>query len=280
MNENRGRLYLVPTPIGNLEDMTFRAISVLGKADLIACEDTRNTIRLLNHFSLHTPMTAYHEHNRFEKAEELIGLMLQGKTVAVVSDAGMPCVSDPGEVLVARAIEEGIEVIALPGANAALTALIASGMDPKCFLFVGFLPREKKEAKEKLERLAGAPATLLLYEAPHRLKKTLALLRETLGEERGLVLARELTKLHEEYERGTIGSLEERYREKEPRGEYVLVLEGAEAFPEEGSPLSVEELMRGYLAEGIGEKEAMKLTAVRKGIGKREVYRDWKLKEG
>ncbi len=220
--EEKGKLYLVPTPIGNLEDITFRCLKVLKEVSLIAAEDTRNSIKRLNHFDIHTPLTSYHEFNRFEKAEELLGLLKEGKDLALISDAGSPCISDPGEVLVKRAIEEGVEVVPLPGACAAITALIASGLDPKSFVFLGFPSREKKELREMLKELAGEKRTMIFYEAPHRLKKTLAAFAEGFGEDRRMVLGRELTKLHGEFERGTAGELLQRYQEKEPRGEYVV----------------------------------------------------------
>ncbi len=272
-----GRLFLVPTPIGNLEDMTFRAVRVLKEADLIAAEDTRNSRKLLTHFGIHTPMTSYHEHNRFEKAKELVACMLQGKNLAVISDAGCPGISDPGEVLVRQAVEAGITVEALPGACAGITALMASGMDTKGFLFVGFLPREKKELHKALEALKTKPCTLILYEAPHRLKKTLEALKEALGEERHIALCRELTKVHEEYERCSLGEALKRYEEKEPRGEYVLVLEGCHKEEEAEIKLSIPEQMQMLLDQGMTEKEAMKETAGILGIPKRDVYTCWKL---
>ena len=272
-----GRLFLVPTPIGNLEDMTFRAIRVLKEADLIAAEDTRNSRKLLTHFKIHTPMTSYHEHNRFEKAKELVACMLQGKNLAVISDAGCPGISDPGEVLVRQAVEAGITVEALPGACAGITALMASGMDTKGFLFVGFLPREKKELHKALEALKTKPCTLILYEAPHRLKKTLEALKEALGEARHIALCRELTKVHEEYERSSLGEALKRYEEKEPRGEYVLVLEGCHKEEEAEIKPSIPEQMQMLLDQGMTEKEAMKETARILGFPKREVYTFWKL---
>ncbi len=278
--EEKGKLYLVPTPIGNLEDITFRCLKVLKEVSLIAAEDTRNSIKLLNHFDIHTPLTSYHEFNRFEKAEELMGLLKEGKDLALISDAGSPCISDPGEVLVKRAIEEGVEVVPLPGACAAITALIASGLDPKSFVFQGFPSREKKELREMLKELMEEKRTMIFYEAPHRLKKTLAAFAEGFGEERRMVLGRELTKLHEEFERGTAGELLLRYQEKEPRGEYVVLVEGREepSIPEE--PLSVRELMERALAAGLSEKDAMKETARELGVSKRDIYREWKLQPG
>ena len=271
-----GKLFLVPTPIGNLEDMTFRAIRVLKEADLIAAEDTRNSRKLLTHFEIHTPMTSYHEHNKFEKGEELVRAMLQGKNLAVISDAGCPCISDPGEVLVKLAVEAGIRVEALPGACAGITALMASGMDTKGFLFLGFLPREKKDLKKACEALKTESHTVILYEAPHRLKKTLEALHEALGDARRIVLCRELTKVHEEYERVTLKDALTLYEEKEPRGEYVLVLEGSTEEETESS-LSIPEQMQELLERGMTEKDAMKETARILGISKREVYGAWKL---
>ena len=273
-----GTLYLVATPIGNLEDISFRAIRVLKEADLIAAEDTRNSIRLLNHFDIHTPMTSYHENNRYEKARELVAKMQQGTTVALITDAGTPAISDPGEELVRQAAEAGIEVTSLPGAAACITALTLSALSTRRFAFEAFLPMDKKERRERLAELAGETRTIVLYEAPHRLRRTLEELRQSLGGERKISLCRELTKKHEEVIRTTLDGAVSLYEEQEPRGEYVLVVEGRDpaAIREEKAAawqtLTMEEHMALYTDQGIDRKEAMKLVAKDRGIGKREVY--------
>ena len=222
---NKGILYLVPTPIGNLEDMTFRAVRILKEVDLIAAEDTRNTRKLLNHFDIKTSLTSYHEHNKEASGRYLIEQLIEGKTIALVSDAGMPAISDPGFELVQDAIQEKIPVVSLPGANAALTALIASGISPQPFYFYGFLPRKKKEREKELEKLKRIPATIILYEAPHRLKETLEALYEKIGN-RNITLCRELTKKFEEYIRGTLSEIIDWAKSYEIRGEFCLVIEG------------------------------------------------------
>ena len=272
-----GMLYLCATPIGNLEDMTFRVIKTLKEADLIAAEDTRNSIKLLNHFEIKTPMTSYHEHNKYEKAEVLIAKMKEGSNIALITDAGTPAISDPGEVLVRRCIEEGIAVTSLPGACALITALTLSGLSSRRFVFEGFLPADRKEKEEVLNSLKEEARTIILYEAPHHLKKTLAELADCLGE-RKLVLCRELTKKHEEAKPTTITEAIAFYEENEPRGEYVLIVEGMDpqlkkqlaekAFAD----ISVEEHMQRYLDEGMDKKEAMKRVAKERGIAKRDLY--------
>ena len=272
-----GMLYLCATPIGNLEDMTFRVIKTLKEVDLIAAEDTRNSIKLLNHFEIKTPMTSYHEHNKYEKAEVLIAKMKEGSSIALITDAGTPAISDPGEVLVRRCIEEGISVTSLPGACALITALTLSGLSSRRFVFEGFLPSDRKEKEEVLNSLKEEERTIILYEAPHHLKKTLAELSDCLGE-RKLVLCRELTKKHEEAKPTTITEAMAFYEENEPRGEYVLIVEGmdpqfkkqqaAKAFEE----ISPEEHMKHYLDEGMDKKEAMKRVAKERGIAKRDLY--------
>ena len=271
-----GKLYITATPIGNLGDMTPRAVEVLKQVDLIAAEDTRNSIRLLNHFEIHTPMTSYHEFNRFDKADELVRKMLDGADVAVITDAGTPCISDPGEVLVQKCYEAGIEVTSLPGPSAVITALTLCGFSVRRFVFEGFLPpiAKKKERREALGRLKDETGTIVLYEAPHHLKETLKDLKDLLGADRRIALCREMTKLHEEVVRTTIaGALE-----LEPRGEYVLVLEGRDlrevqeekqsAFAE----MSLEAHMELYLEKGMDRKEAMKKVAADRGVPKREIY--------
>ena len=273
-----GKLYLVATPIGNLEDMTFRAVEVLKTADIIAAEDTRNSIKLLNHFEINTPMTSYHEFNRYDKAEYLIGIMKDGKTVALITDAGTPGISDPGEVLVKRCYEEGIDVSPVPGACAAVNALAASGQITKEFVFVGFLDSKGKERREKLEGMKNESRTLILYEAPHRLKKTLAELHEVLGD-RSITLCRELTKKHEEFMKLSLGDAVSYYETNEPRGEYVLVIEGIsreELDIEkalEWENIGIEEHISRYIADGLSKKDAVKKVAKDRGVSKQEIYK-------
>ncbi len=272
-----GTLYLVATPIGNLGDISARAVEVLRNADLIAAEDTRNTIRLLNHFEIHTPMTAYHEYNRFDKADELVRQLLEGKTVACVTDAGMPGISDPGEVLVEKARAAGIFVTCVPGPNAALTALVISGLPARRFRFEGFLPEEKKEAGPLLEELKQDTATLIFYEAPHRLKKTVGILLEALGDRKS-AFCRELTKVHEEVKTMTLSEAAAYYEENAPRGEFVVIVEGAD--PESArarealswQELSIAEHVAFYEKAGLDRKDAMKRAAEDRQIPKRAVY--------
>ena len=273
-----GILYLCATPIGNLNDMTFRVLETLKEVDLIAAEDTRNSIKLLNHFEIKTPMTSYHEYNKFEKAETLIQKLKEGRNIALVTDAGTPAISDPGEVLVRRAKEEGLTVTSLPGACAAITALTLSGLSTRRFVFEGFLPSEKKERTEVLESLSKEERTIILYEAPHHLKGTLKELKGALGGERKITLCRELTKKFEEAVPMTIDSAIDFYAENDPRGEYVLVLEGRdkEAGKEEKKKqfesMTIEEHMEIYLSEGLDKKEAMKKVAADRGVSKRDIY--------
>ncbi len=272
-----GILYLCATPIGNLEDMTFRVIRTLREADLIAAEDTRNSIKLLNHFDIHTPMTSYHEYNKVEKAVTLIGQMNQGKNVALITDAGTPAISDPGEVLVRMCHEAGIVVTSLPGAAACITALTLSGLSTRRFCFEGFLPSDKKEKKDILEDLKKESRTIVLYEAPHHLVRTLDDLYEALGNRR-LTICRELTKKFEEVMPTTIQDARTIYGTDEPRGEYVLVVEGKSlaAFKKEQEQgwqeIPIEEHMKQYEAQGLERKEAMKKVAKDRGISRREVY--------
>ncbi len=274
-----GTLYVCATPIGNLEDMTFRVIRTLREADVIAAEDTRNSIKLLNHFEINTPMTSYHEYNRFDKGRELVSRMLAGENVALITDAGMPGISDPGEDLIRMCYEAGVPVTVLPGACAGVTALVLSGQPTRRFVFEAFLPSDKKERAEVLERLRDETRTMVIYEAPHRLVKTLAELAGYLGWERRLTVVRELTKKHETAWQTTFARAVETYREEAPRGECVLVIAGrdpreiiAEARQEwEKMPLA--EHMANYEAQGMDRKEAMKAVARDRGIGKRDVYR-------
>ncbi len=272
-----GILYLCATPIGNLDDITLRVIDTLKSVDLIAAEDTRNSIKLLNHFGVKTPMTSYHEYNRVEKAHYLIGQMQEGKTVALITDAGTPAISDPGETLVALCQEAGIVVTSLPGAAACITALTLSGLSTRRFCFEGFLPDNKKEKKAVLKELSAESRTMIIYEAPHHLRKTLEELYEALGE-RKITICRELTKKFETILPMTIEKALTFYEENEPRGEYVLVIQGKslEEKKEEAAlswkEMPVEEHMRYYEDQGIERKEAMKLVAKDRGIGKRDVY--------
>ncbi len=272
-----GKLYLCATPIGNLEDITLRALRTLKEVDLIAAEDTRNSIRLLNHFEIKTPMTSYHEHNKIEKAYQLVDLMGQGKNIALITDAGTPGISDPGEDLVRICYAKGIEVTSLPGAAACVTALTMSGQKTRRFSFEAFLPRDKKQREEVLEEMGKDTRTLIVYEAPHHLKKTLKELYDVLGE-RSITICRELTKKFEEKLPMTLSEAVNYYEEKEPRGEFVLVIEGKnreemkkqqQAMWED---LDLEEHMAIYEKKGMARKDAMKAVAKDRGISKREVY--------
>ena len=270
-----GMLYLCATPIGNLGDITYRAVEMLRTADVIAAEDTRHTRGLLAHYDIHTPMTSYHEHNKEEKGAELITRMRAGETVVCVSDAGLPGIADPGGDLARRAIAEGIPVTPLPGANAALSALICAGLPLEGFTFVGFLPRKEKKRRELLARIAAYPETLIFYEAPHRLRETLAALAAAFGTERRACAARELTKKFEELRRMTLGDLLAHYREHEPRGEFVLIVAGADesaVVADAAEEMSLTERYAAHIAKGLDKKEAMRRTAQELGISRRDVY--------
>ena len=272
-----GKLYLCATPIGNLEDMTFRVIRTLKEVDLIAAEDTRNSIKLLNHFEIKTPMTSYHEFNKIDKGRYLVGLLQEGKQIALITDAGTPGISDPGEELVKMCYEAGIEVTSLPGAAACITALTLSGLSTRRFAFEAFLPSDKKEKQEVLKELQTETRTTILYEAPHRLVRTLEELYGALGERR-LTVCRELTKRHETAFATTLSEAIAYYKENEPKGECVLVMEGrsrSEMRKEEQrswEQMPLAEHMQHYESQGIARKEAMKLVAKDRGISKREVY--------
>lgn len=272
-----GKLYLCATPIGNLEDMTFRVVRILKEADLIAAEDTRNSLRLLNHFEIKTPMTSYHEYNKIEKGRQLVDKMLGGLTVALITDAGTPGISDPGEELVKMCLEAGIPVSSVPGPAACITALTMSGLSTRRFAFEAFLPSDKKEKQVILEELKAETRTIVLYEAPHRLLRTLQELYDTLGE-RKITVCRELTKKHETAFQTTLKDAVVWYSENEPRGECVLVIEGKsresiEKEKQEGwQEISIEEHMSYYENQGISHKEAMKLVAADRGTTKREIY--------
>lgn len=277
MNDRTGTLYICATPIGNLKDMSPRVTQTLRDVDLIAAEDTRNSIRLLNAFDIDTPMTSYHEYNRLEKGRTLIDKLKSGMDIALITDAGTPAISDPGELLVAMCHENDIPVTSLPGPAALITALTVSGLPTRRFCFEAFLPSDKKERKRILDELKTETRTIIIYEAPHHLTGTLKELREALGDRR-ITLCRELTKKFEEIIPTTLDKAIERYNDSEPRGEYVLVIEGM-SFEEADrqqmlkyTDMSVEEHMRMYLSEGMDEKQAMKAVAADRGISKREVY--------
>ena len=270
-----GTLYLCATPIGNLEDMTFRAVRILQEVDVVAAEDTRHTRKLLTHFDIHTPLVSYHEHNKLGLGHELIERLLAGESIACVSDAGMPGISDPGSHLAMLAIEAGITVTPIPGANAGLSALIASGLDTTEFHFIGFLSKQKKNRLETLARIKPIQGTLIFYESPHRLKDTLGELLDVLGD-RNIVAARELTKKFEEFRRGTITELIAYYKEEAPRGEFTLIVNGAgeeEARVEEETiDMTVEEELILLIENGTEKKEAIRQVARRRNMPKREVY--------
>ncbi|MCM1541553.1 MAG: 16S rRNA (cytidine(1402)-2'-O)-methyltransferase [Blautia sp.] len=272
-----GTLYLCATPIGNLQDMTPRVADTLRMVDVIAAEDTRNSIKLLNHFDIHTPMTSYHEYNKVEKAKQLVDQLLSGRNIALITDAGTPAISDPGEVLVRMCQENNVPVTSLPGPAACITALTLSGLSTRRFCFEGFLPAEKKERREVLEELASESRTMILYEAPHHLAKTLEELYKALGERR-ISLCRELTKKFETVMPTTLEKALEYYRNEEPRGEYVLVVEGRsreEKRREEiasWETMTIQEHMAYYGQQGMDSKSAMKQVAKDRGVGKREIY--------
>ena len=272
-----GKLYLCATPIGNLEDITYRVVRTLNEVDLIGAEDTRNSIKLLNHFDIKTPMTSYHEFNKYDKAKHSVEMMKEGKNIAIITDAGTPGISDPGEEVVRQCFEAGIQVTSLPGPAACITALTMSGQKTRRFCFEAFLPKDKKEKVAVLEELKNETRTIIIYEAPHRLARTLKELRETLGN-RQLTLCRELTKKYEEADKTTIDQAIEKYNEKEPRGEYVLVIEGKsqEEIQEENKQkwesMTIEEHMEYYISQGNDKKSAMKLVAKDRGVSKRDIY--------
>lgn len=273
-----GTLYLCATPIGNLEDITYRVLRTLKEVDLIAAEDTRNSIRLLNHFEIKTPMTSYHEYNKIDKAYQLVAKMREGKNIALITDAGTPGISDPGEDIVRICYEEGIPVTSLPGAAACITALTMSGLPTRRFAFEAFLPKDKKEHQAVLEELKTETRTIIIYEAPHHLVRTLQELHDTLGGDRRLTICRELTKRHEEKLQMTLADSLSYYEVNEPRGEYVLIIAGRsreEMKKEEQAgweALSLEEHMTHYESQGIDRKEAMKRVAKDRGVSKHDIY--------
>ena len=272
-----GTLYLCATPIGNLEDMTYRAVRVLQEVDLIAAEDTRNSIKLLNHFEIKTPMTSYHEYNKIEKGHKLVEKLLDDTDIALITDAGTPGISDPGEELVKMCHEAGVTVTAVPGAAACITALTISGQGTRRFAFEAFLPTDKKERQAVLEEMKNETRTIVMYEAPHRLVRTLELLADTLGD-RGVSICRELTKKHETVYKTTLSEALAHYKEETPRGECVIVIEGKsrkvleEEAQAQWESLSIEEHMEHYLSQGMDKKAAMKQVAKDRGISKRDVY--------
>lgn len=272
-----GKLYLCATPIGNLEDITYRVLKTLKEVDLIGAEDTRHSMNLINRFEIKTPMTSYHEYNKVEKARYLIEQIKQGKNIAIITDAGTPGISDPGEEIVRQCYEAGIEVTSIPGPAACITALTMSGLNTRRFAFEAFLPSDKKERQRILEELKSETRTIVLYEAPHHLIKTLKELLKVLGD-REMTLCKELTKIYEKAEKSTIGKLIEKYEEAEIKGEYVLVIQGRSfeeirrEEQEEYLHISIEEHMEKYLSQGMDKKEAMKQVAKDRGISKREVY--------
>jgi hypothetical protein len=276
-----GKIYLVATPIGNLSDMSIRAIDTLKNADIIACEDTRNTIRLLNHFEIKGHLTSYHEYNKIDKAYELCEKVKEGKSIAFVSDAGMPAISDPGYELVDIAYKEGLEVTIIPGASAVVSALAISGISSRRFSFEGFLPVDKNEKKEILAELVNESRTIILYEAPHRLLKTLKEILEYIGD-RNIAIVRELTKLHEEVLRGRLTNIIADYESEKVaiRGEYVLVIEGKSLLEKRCErqksfeEISIREHYEKYIYDGMDKKEAMKAVAKDRGIQKRDVYKE------
>lgn len=277
MTNSKGTLYLCATPIGNLEDMTFRAVRILKEVDVIAAEDTRNSVKLLNHFDIHTPMTSYHEFNKIDKGQYLVKRLLEGENIALITDAGMPGISDPGEELVRMCRDAGVPVTAVPGACACVTALVISGRPTRRFCFEAFLPTDKKERRVVLEELKTETRTSIIYEAPHRLVKTLQELLNELGD-RKITVCKELTKKHETGFETTLKEAVPYYEQNEPRGEYVLVLEGCsrqqmeQEAQDAWKEMSLGDHMKLYEEQGMNRKDAMKQVAKDRGVGKREIY--------
>ena len=277
MTNSKGTLYLCATPIGNLEDMTFRAVRILKEVDVIAAEDTRNSVKLLNHFDIHTPMTSYHEFNKIDKGQYLVKRLLEGENIALITDAGMPGISDPGEELVRMCRDAGVPVTAVPGACACVTALVISGRPTRRFCFEAFLPTDKKERRAVLEELKTETRTSIIYEAPHRLVKTLQELLNELGD-RKITVCKELTKKHEIGFETTLKEAVPYYEQNEPRGEYVLVLEGCsrqqmeQEAQDAWKEMSLGDHMKLYEEQGMNRKDAMKQVAKDRGVGKREIY--------
>ncbi len=279
-----GTLTLCATPIGNLEDMTYRAVRVMKETDIIAAEDTRHTRKLMTHFDIHTPLESYHEHNKMTKGPVLIEKIRQGKDIVLVTDAGTPGISDPGEDIVKLALEAGIKVTAVPGAVAGIIGLIISGQNTRRFSFEGFLPHDKKERSVRLEALKKDTNTIVLYEAPHRIKKTIGLLYKALGS-RSITITRELTKRYEEVVKMSLEDAMSYFNDKDPKGEYVLIIEGAdqEILDQElvssWESITIDNHMRQYVSQGNSEKDAMKLVARDRGVSKRDIYQEIKIKK-
>ena len=274
-----GKLYLCATPIGNLEDITFRVVKTLKEVDLIGAEDTRNSIKLLNHFEIKTPMTSYHEFNKYDKARQLVEMMKEGKNIAIITDAGTPGISDPGEELVRQCYDAGIPVTSLPGPAACITALTMSGQKTRRFCFEAFLPSDKKEKAKVLEQLKNETRTIIIYEAPHRLVRTLKELEQVLGN-RELTLCRELTKKYEESFQTTLENAIVKYEDKEPKGEFVLVIAGKSEEElekekrQQWEEMTIKQHVEYYVNQGRDKKEAMKLAAKDRGVSKRDIYNE------
>lgn len=276
---NSGKLYICPTPIGNLEDITIRVINTLSEVDLIAAEDTRHTLKLLNHYEIKKPLTSYHEHNKIEKGSYLLQKLIHGENIALVSDAGMPGISDPGEDMIKMAVENGIEVIALPGPTASILALVISGLPTGKFVFEGFLPSKKKDRIQRLEKLVNEERTIIFYESPHRLCKLLEDMQQVLGN-REIAVARELTKKYEEIFRGYLNNAIDKFKSNTPRGEFVIVVRGiSEELVDnieknEWNNISIKEHIILYITQGFDKKEAVKRVSKERGIPKKEVYKE------
>lgn len=273
MSMTQGILYICPTPIGNLEDITLRTIKVLNEVDLIAAEDTRHTLKLLNHYNIKKPLISYHEHNKITAGEKILEEIKKGKNIALVTDAGMPGISDPGEDIIKRCIEENIELVALPGPTAFVLALVLSGLSTESFVFEGFLPSKGKERKDRLNKLKSETRTIILYEAPHRIISLLKDLLEALGN-RKIAISRELTKIHEETFRGTIQEAIEKFESQNPKGEFVLVVEGTDVEKQSFDHISIKEHIKMYMDEGLSKKESIKKVAKERNIPKSQVYRE------
>ncbi|MPW25291.1 16S rRNA (cytidine(1402)-2'-O)-methyltransferase [Alkalibaculum sp. M08DMB] len=272
--DEQGRCYLVATPIGNLEDITYRAIRILQEVDIVACEDTRNTVKLLNHYDIKAKLMSFHQHNEQMRSDYFCELIKEGKKIAIVSDAGMPGISDPGTTMVQKCIQNEIIVEVIPGPSAAISALVISGLDTSDFYFAGFLSMNKKRRKEQFEGLRFLESTIILYEAPHKIRNTLLDIKENLGE-KNIAIAREMTKIHEEIFRGSISRAIDHFQQKNPRGEFVIVIEGHKKTISEElewENISIEEHLAYYLNQNIERKETVKLIAKDRGVPKREIY--------
>ncbi len=272
MEIHAGTLYVVGTPIGNLEDMTFRAIAVLKQVDLIAAEDTRHTGKLLQYFQIKTPQISHHEHNRVTRIPELVEKLKQGTSIAIVTDAGMPCVSDPGYELVKACVDAGLPVVPIPGVTAVITAIAASGLDSLRFTFEGFLPAKEKERQDALNQLQSETRTMVFYESPHRLRESLASMAAVFGADRPVAIGRELTKLHEEFWRGTVGEAIALYHTREPKGEYTIVVAGSTAVVASISDTDLRSALGRLLADGLSRSAASKQLAQELNLPKREIY--------